>query len=121
MVRLDVGWLSFNVITRHLLTVVYDKMSMTRDAPAYVIVLLNVISQGHVCILPYHIYVIHLVQWKWISTMNISLKDGGLKNWKCKAYITPKRKIPGIGGWRWAMPPTPEFCIGDTNMLVSKL
>ena len=27
-------------------------------------------------------------------------------------------KIPGVGGWRWAMPPTPEFCVGDTNMLV---
>ena len=21
-------------------------------------------------------------------------------------------------GWRLAMPPTPEFCVGDTNMLV---
>ena len=36
-----------------------------------------------------------------------------------KAYIPPERKIPGVGGWRWAMPPTPEFCVGDTNMLVS--
>ena len=37
---------------------------------------------------------------------------------KCKAYIPPERKIPGVGGWRWAMPPTPAFCVGDTNMLV---
>ena len=37
----------------------------------------------------------------------------------CKAYIPLRRKIPGFGGWRWAMPPTPEFCVGDTNMLVS--
>ena len=35
----------------------------------------------------------------------------------CKAYIPLQRKIPGVGGWRWAMPPTPEFCVGDTNML----
>ena len=26
----------------------------------------------------------------------------------CKAYIPLQRKIPGVGGWRWAMPPTPE-------------
>ena len=38
-----------------------------------------------------------------------------------KAYIPPERKIPGVGGWRWALPPTPEFCVGDTNMLVSKM
>ena len=36
-----------------------------------------------------------------------------------KAYIPLQRKIPGVGGWRWAMPPTPDFCVGDTNMLVS--
>ena len=36
-----------------------------------------------------------------------------------KAYIPLQRKIPGVGGWHWAMPPTPEFCVGDTNMLVS--
>ena len=36
-----------------------------------------------------------------------------------KAYIPLRRKIPGVGDWRWAMPLTPEFCIGDTNMLVS--
>ena len=40
-------------------------------------------------------------------------------NCNCKAYIPPERKIPGVGGWRWAVPPTPEFCVGDTNMLVS--
>ena len=28
-----------------------------------------------------------------------------------KAYIPPERKIPGVGGWRWAMPPTPDFCV----------
>ena len=33
-----------------------------------------------------------------------------------KAYIPLRRKIPGVRGWRWAMPPTPEFCVGDTNM-----
>ena len=26
-----------------------------------------------------------------------------------KAYIPLRRKIPGVGGWRWAIPPTPEF------------
>ena len=25
----------------------------------------------------------------------------------------------GVGGWRWAIAPTPDFCVGDTNMLVS--
>ena len=24
----------------------------------------------------------------------------------------------GVGGWRWAIAPTPDFCVGDTNMLV---
>ena len=38
-----------------------------------------------------------------------------------KAYIPPERKIPCVGGWRWAMPPTTELCVGDTNMLVSKM
>ena len=38
-----------------------------------------------------------------------------------KAYIPPECKIPGVGGWRWAMVPTPEFWVGDTNMLVSKM
>ena len=28
-----------------------------------------------------------------------------------KAYIPPERKIPGVGGWRWAMHPRPEFCV----------
>ena len=36
-----------------------------------------------------------------------------------KAYIPPEHKILGVGGWRWAVPPMPEFCVGDTNMLVS--
>ena len=35
-----------------------------------------------------------------------------------KAYIPLQRKIPGVRGWRRAMPPTPEFCVGHTNMLV---
>ena len=35
-----------------------------------------------------------------------------------KAYIPLRHKIPGVGGWRWAMPLTPECCVGDTNMLV---
>ena len=30
-----------------------------------------------------------------------------------KASIPLRRKIPGVGGWRWALPPTPEFCVGD--------
>ena len=34
-----------------------------------------------------------------------------------KAYIPLRRKIPGVRVWRWAMPPTPEFDVGDTNML----
>ena len=29
-----------------------------------------------------------------------------------KAHIPQERKIPGVRGWRWAMPPTPEFCVG---------
>ena len=28
-----------------------------------------------------------------------------------KAYIPLRRKIPGVGGWRWAMPPTPDFAL----------
>ena len=39
----------------------------------------------------------------------------------CKAYIPPEHKIHGVGGWRWTMPPTPGFCVWDTNMLVSKI
>ena len=27
------------------------------------------------------------------------------------AYIPLWCKIPGVGGWRWAMHPTPEFCV----------
>ena len=26
----------------------------------------------------------------------------------------------GVGSWRWLTPPTPQFCVGYTNMLVSK-
>ena len=43
-----------------------------------------------------------------------------LGNNKYKAYIPLQRKIPGVGGWRWLSPPTPLFCDGDTNMLVSE-
>ena len=25
-----------------------------------------------------------------------------------------------VGPWRWLSPPTPLFCVGDTNMLVSE-
>ena len=46
---------------------------------------------------------------------------GNPEKQEIKAYIPPERKIPGVGGWCWAMPPTPEFCVGDTNMLVSKM
>ena len=28
-----------------------------------------------------------------------------------KAYIPLRRNIPGVGGWRWAMPPTPKFAL----------
>ena len=28
-------------------------------------------------------------------------------HWVIKAYIPPERKISGVGGWRWAMPPMP--------------
>ena len=38
--------------------------------------------------------------------------------YQTKAYIPLQHKLSGVGGWRWAMPPTPEFCVGDTNMLV---
>ena len=37
----------------------------------------------------------------------------------CKAYIPLQLKIPGVGGWRLAMAPMPEFCVWDTNRLVS--
>ena len=30
----------------------------------------------------------------------------------CKAYIPLRRKIPGIGGWRWTMPPRQNFALG---------
>ena len=36
------------------------------------------------------------------------------------AYIPLQRKTPCIGGLRWAIPPMREFCVGYTNMLVSK-
>ena len=31
-----------------------------------------------------------------------------------------QHKIPRVGGLRWAIPPTQEFCVGYTNMLVSE-
>ena len=34
------------------------------------------------------------------------------------AHFVPSIKPKCVGGWRWAMPPTPEFCVGDTNMLI---
>ena len=47
----------------------------------------------------------------------VATADGQIKN-GIKVYIPLRRKLPGVGGWRWAMPPTPEFSVGDTNMLV---
>ena len=37
-----------------------------------------------------------------------------------KAYIPLRRKTIGVGSWRWLTPPTPHFCLGDTNMLLSE-
>ena len=37
-----------------------------------------------------------------------------------KAYIPLRRKTLHVGVWRWGTPPTREFCIKYTNMLVSK-
>ena len=37
-----------------------------------------------------------------------------------KAYIPLRRKNNCVGSWRWLRPPTPEFRVGDTNMLVSE-
>ena len=36
------------------------------------------------------------------------------------AYIPLRRKTIGVGSWRWLRPPTPQFCVRYTNMLVSK-
>ena len=37
-----------------------------------------------------------------------------------KAYIPLRRKTIRVGSWRWLGPPTPQFCVTYTNMLVSK-
>ena len=37
-----------------------------------------------------------------------------------KAYIPLRRKTIHVGSSRWLRPPTPQFRVGDTNMLVSK-
>ena len=39
---------------------------------------------------------------------------------KAKAYIPLRRKKSCVGPWHWLSPPTPLFCVGDTNMLVSE-
>ena len=48
--------------------------------------------------------------------------------WKCmtnrncvydKAYIPLRRKTIRVGSWHWLTPPTPQFCVGYTNILVS--
>ena len=36
------------------------------------------------------------------------------------AYIPLQRKTIHVESWRWLRPPTPQFHVGDTNMLVSK-
>ena len=36
------------------------------------------------------------------------------------AYIPLQRKTIGVGSCRWLRPPMPQFCVGYTNMLVSK-
>ena len=41
-----------------------------------------------------------------------------MKSYISIAYIPLRRKIPGVGGLRWALPPSPELCVGDTNMSV---
>ena len=40
---------------------------------------------------------------------------------RLKAYIPLQRKTIHGGSWRWHRPPTPQFRVGDTNMLVSKI
>ena len=37
-----------------------------------------------------------------------------------KAYIPLRRKTIRVGSSRWLRPPTPQFHVGDTDMLVSK-
>ena len=36
------------------------------------------------------------------------------------AYIPLQHNFFGVGALLWSRPPTPEFCVGDTNMLVFK-
>ena len=38
---------------------------------------------------------------------------------KLSLYSTAMQKS-WVGPWRWLSSPTPLFCVGDTNMLVSK-
>ena len=56
------------------------------------------------------------LQYLWLSSM-IPLS---FWFWIVKAYIPLRRKNICVGSWRWLRPPTPEFCVGDTDMLVSK-
>ena len=46
----------------------------------------------------------------WKLQMLFQFKKLSCQPVKFKAYIPLRRKISGVRGWRWAMPPTPEFC-----------
>ena len=35
---------------------------------------------------------------------------------KSKAYISLQHKTIRVGSWHWLRPPTPKFCVGDTNI-----
>ena len=45
-----------------------------------------------------------------LTSADVTLDTDG-RDCSFKAYIPPERKIPGVGGWRWAVHPTPVFCV----------
>ena len=59
---------------------------------------------------------LELMTWR-----NKEYLNEGWTKWKIPmprliAYIPPERKIPGVGGWRWAVHPTLEFCVSQRKI-----
>ena len=54
------------------------------------------------------------------STLQYASLNQSLHSTRIKAYIPLRRKTIRIGYWHWLGPPTPQFCVTYTNMLVSK-
>ena len=56
-----------------------------------------------------------------IKAVKSPLKDLHCTTNFCKDYIPLGHKTIRVGSWHWLKPPTPQFSIGNTNMLVPYL